>query len=1130
MILAGPHAEAGLVARFRAEAEAVARLQHPNIVQIHEVGEHTGCPYFSLEFVDGGNLARKCAGRPLAARAAAELLVTLARAMHYCHQRGIIHRDLKPANVLLTADGQPKITDFGLAKQVEGDGAQTRSGAFLGTPSYMAPEQAAGKIKDISPRTDVYALGAMLYELLTGRPPFRGATPMEIACQVMHDEPTPPGRSQPKLPRDLDTICLKALAKAPARRYQSALALAQDLERFLAGEPILGRRETLAGKLWRKARRHPVTVLSLLAVVLVLVSAAGVVHWADAARRKASLEQQAIQQALEVAKNKEAFEKALAAEEWTAAHLDTLDGVVADLERLAPDQADEARQRLRQHLGDAVRDSFSVQKKPVLGPDDVRQIDAVINQLAVRDPDQAQQLRKEFAERCGRLELVIDLKNSLDDLGAVFAGAPFQVGRDGKTLARQVAGTAGSRVRTVVPCIGNVELEAAFSSWKSAAPFGLVLNETAQTSSGYAFLLAATPGIAPSVMAGAPPVGRTLSMEIHRGGVRLRQQPIQVQDGPLVLRATRQKDRLIFQVRSANTQSSLEFQELFPFSGAADGFFGVQCPAGVGLEGLRAWRQALPATPSPVERGDSLYGAGQFEGALDEYRIAANTLRTTELRQEALCKEAICLTALRREKDAVPLFEQVSAEQGPRWPVVAGFQLWPILVRQQRLADADAVFHRVSSHYQAGQAAALLPDSIRKDIREAYRRLLRGYYDNFYYQIRFDPERARNLNRAVQVETYLQGSGGSSPELKALKVIQVLHYHQTDQAERALRAAEELLRDPAGCTYEQIWIVLDIYAWLMQRNRTPQRGLDEVDRWLRAPGGYRPVGLQLLVNRARLHAALNQWDQAERDLDDLLRLSAPDYYPRLDAYVLLGFLRERRSDGPGAQAAWRQGWALARKIKGATVSFEGSMLGALSNEITDADAEVMIAEAMGVLAGDSPIASVIKNDLLPVPFVAAVVRERWRSPRGREHARKAAFRDLSCAELYRGVFILSVAEGFHQGAVQGDLSPDQETLLWELAQNLILSYSERHSFTEAQAFQGILAWSGTTNLLGWSGLAAGLTPSVRGPLAYVMGHRYLRLKRSADAANLFRTALRDSTADSALRRLTQAELDRLKAK
>ena len=290
MILGGAHAGAAALARFRAEAEAVARLQHPNIVQVHEVGERGGRPFFSLEYVEGGSLDKKLAGTPLPPREAAALMEQLARAMHSVHEQGIVHRDLKPANVLLTANGTPKITDFGLAKDLGGESGQTASGAIMGTPSYMAPEQAAGEVKHIGPLSDVYALGAILYEMLTGRPPFRGATVMETLLQVRDDEPVPPSRLA-KVPADLETICLKALHKKAAQRYSSAEAMAEDLRRLRTGEPITARP---AGRLERSvkwAKRRPAVAallaMSIAAVLILTVLGAWFTWKLDLARRDA---------------------------------------------------------------------------------------------------------------------------------------------------------------------------------------------------------------------------------------------------------------------------------------------------------------------------------------------------------------------------------------------------------------------------------------------------------------------------------------------------------------------------------------------------------------------------------------------------------------------------------------------------------------------------------------------------------------------------------------------------------------------------------------------------------------------------------------------------------------------------
>jgi WD40 repeat protein/serine/threonine protein kinase/tetratricopeptide (TPR) repeat protein len=341
MILSGAHAGSQELERFRVEAEAAARLQHPNIVQIYEVGEQGGLPFCSLEYVDGGSLASRLGGTPLPAHEAAALTEVLARAVHHAHQRGIVHRDLKPANVLLRkksetiskskiqnpkpahqdvldlghsdlgiisdfgfriSDFEAKITDFGLAKRLDEDSGQTRSGAVLGTPSYMAPEQAEGRTREIGPPADVYALGAILYETLTGRPPFRGATALDTLEQVRSQEPVPPRLWQPKVPRDLETICLKCLHKEPRKRYASALALADDLRRFLAGEPILAKAVGPLERGVKWVRRRPaIAALSATIVLVTLLGFAGVLGQWQRAEEKRLQAEAAEQQATEKA-------------------------------------------------------------------------------------------------------------------------------------------------------------------------------------------------------------------------------------------------------------------------------------------------------------------------------------------------------------------------------------------------------------------------------------------------------------------------------------------------------------------------------------------------------------------------------------------------------------------------------------------------------------------------------------------------------------------------------------------------------------------------------------------------------------------------------------------------------------
>ncbi len=324
MILSGGYASTEQIVRFKREAEAAARLTHPNIVQVYDVGEHRGVPFFSLEYVEGDSMGAMLQKAALSDDRAAELLVQIARAVQFSHDRGILHRDLKPQNILITSAGIPKVADFGLAKRLEDDCIeQTHTGDVIGTPGYMAPEQARGE-KSIGPRCDVYSLGAILYCVLTGRAPFVGPTPFETIRQVLAEEPLAPSRLQPKMNRDLETICLKALEKEPTKRYQSAAELADELQRVIDGQPILARPITNRERAWKWCKRNPkvASLTAVAAALLILLFAGGYIAAGVINTKKIA----------ETTARQEADSNAQAAIE--------AEGIARENEALAEDQAD----------------------------------------------------------------------------------------------------------------------------------------------------------------------------------------------------------------------------------------------------------------------------------------------------------------------------------------------------------------------------------------------------------------------------------------------------------------------------------------------------------------------------------------------------------------------------------------------------------------------------------------------------------------------------------------------------------------------------------------------------------------------------------------------------------------------
>ena len=814
MILAGGQAGQEHLARFRTEAQAVAQLQHPNIVQIYEVGAHEGQPFVCLEYVEGGSLARKLNRQPQPAQECARVIEMLARAMHYTHQRGIVHRDLKPANILLQiADRRsqieepsehpdshqsaianlqsaiPKITDFGLAK-LQADAGQTVSGAVLGTPAYMAPEQAAGKTHDIGPLSDVYALGVILHEMLTGRPPFQGATHAETLLKVIHEEPIAPSKVQPGVPRDLETICLQALAKEPGRRYASALALAQDLERFGAGEPILARRDGPVRLLWGKLRRRPATYASLLILALAMF-AGSFFAWSYSTVRQVRVITRAISEGLQE-------------HDWSIEHLEKMEALVAELEPLAGEEAASARGNVHQRYADVLIESA----RHDAGPDGMARIDkARMEVLAPRDKAQAERVRQET-----KAQAIASLKKNLDArlpnaaLSAAYLEeteqlikamqplAPdlafsartelyrrfdelFQQDlRPDKTLTREdvvrledaagllqashqelasklrdaltrrmgqmqkihsleapfanVGAVIKSRPVTKTPthllshfaaadterllvlsdaCQGQVQMEATFAhpSWGTARQLGLALNASVDERRSYSFVLT-VPTVdskieaelklagktSPATLGEARNAAGTVLMRIRRNGIVLRQDSLrarQLSAKPLTLRATREGTLLTLEVlQEGAVIGSANFQDLFATGSSESGFFALLWPGEVGLQALHLRRQTLPPDPGPLEKADHLRAEGDLTKALALFQEQADNGPNLEVRQEARCKQALCLLELKNVSEATQLLAPLVKEKG-RWPLLATCQLWLIYLRDNKRVEADEI-------------------------------------------------------------------------------------------------------------------------------------------------------------------------------------------------------------------------------------------------------------------------------------------------------------------------------------------------------------------------------------------------------------------------------------------------------
>jgi tetratricopeptide (TPR) repeat protein len=1107
--------------------------------------------------------------------------------MHYAHQKGLVHRDLKPGNVLLHIPDQPamhadsraavqalqsaipKITDFGLAKHLDSHSDLTRTGAVLGTPSYMAPEQAAGQSQAIGPATDVYALGAILYDALTGRPPFRGSTVLETLEQVRYVEPVPPRRLQPDVPRDLETICLTALAKEPSRRYPSALALAQDLELFCAGEPIRTRREGPLAKLYRKARRRPLLCVS---VVLLLVAGAIAGYVGPRAYRDR-----------QVAVTVEEIEDRLQTPELTEEYLGQVEARIGDLEEHLPDRAAAARRRLYQRFADQIREKF----RDRLSADEAAPLQQAVGWLASRDAELAAALGKEVSQRLTEWQTVLAVVAPFvnGDRAFLAGDKKVQIGPDNLSLRRTPGSNTDFYVSTQETYAGNLKVTAVLApSWESAVQVGVAFDPGKGHS--YTFLLTMPESFARlgepfplqpirATFADARKLGKPVTLAIlrsesaaprHAWLVREAISAAELfangaQDGTLRLSVRCEGERLLFQVN----QHVVEFRDVFPIPATQPVRVTLYWPPAVALKSLHAERRSSPAIASDLESGDELYQRGDYEGARTAYEKARRQSKDDPVRQEARYKEGVCLVVQGRLDQAQAVFEELSSQpggaadllKGPCWPVLADCQSL-LLYRRQNNPDgraaASAVLDRLIATRRgrrAGEFSAVVPFEDWESVIDAHP--LQGGQA----LLRKPADLLADCERSNKAATLFEP--GENARLYLRLELAKLFYMAGSQDD-ALRTSYETVRDYQRFleddAYAGSW-AYETLCWLLrrtgERNQGALQAAKELDAWfLTANGDVRrdaagPVYFPL-VERARIHAALEKWDEAERDLDRFFALQAAQarrsYHFHAAACLLQGFLRERKGDKEGALAAWRRGqvqsWAkqnpgdpaaqpLALPVN--ITLIHHTIMASLTGELSDQDAADVVTRLLtaGSANAGGPFATLIRM----VKFPPATIRAMWQTERGRTWARKIAYHDLSYAEYLYTPPRLMVAEYLHHSALPGPLSPAHDELIWKLTVDSHVAY-QNGTLTTLNLLAVSTAWKGGADPLGFGKKALDAAafkeqPHLRGPLAYLLGHRVLPGRR-AEAVRYLTMASETLAADAPWRSLAEAELNRLNAK
>tara|TARA_R110002073_G_scaffold8027_23_gene44944 strand:+ start:4401 stop:10460 length:6060 start_codon:yes stop_codon:yes gene_type:complete len=1121
MILSGELAGEEQVKRFYAEAESAASLDHPGIVPVFEVGEHNGQHFFSMGLVEGKSLAKTVQIKTFSPRETVQMLAQIVDAVQYAHDRGVIHRDLKPANVLIDVTGLPRVTDFGLAKRVSGDSGMTASGQIMGTPSYMPPEQAGGRIEQIGVTADVYSLGAILYEMLVGRPPFRGTTPLETLRQVLESDPVPPSRLNPSVDRDLETICMKCLAKDRKERYPTAAALKAELDRYLDGRPIEARRLSATARTYRWCRRRPLQTGLIAASILLVATLIAFVVMSRRADR-----------ALQVSKLKSALTTQLSTTDASPQSIAGLETLIETLRIVDPAEADSANLKLTQGVATAIE--RNLRQSSIAGND--KPFREAIDWVRTRDTTMAKDLDASLLARLTDWRDATWLAMPVDQNKAEAAFERQTIRIVGDAIGRTETGK--DRVLLTGECPSIAEIEVTFAGdWRNATRVGLLLN--ADEERGYEFAISTLDK--KSEAASASRKLRELQpddvvyLEVRKSGSVLQQRVISADKLPthsISLRARRTRDQLSFQVE---LQEPLIIRDVFSSSSKSNEKFGLIWPTTASIVSLRTRMRDLPIEPRPIEQADGFLDNNKFAEAFEIYQQIARQSASPDDQAEANYKAAVCLLKMKRIAEASNLFDLIRKSRADPWGLLASCQRWLLHLQKKEFEKADLISDQLSAGYTFEQLAAAIPSEQRSMILDAF------------FSQPWDarsPSGLARIVRAMAIDRFMSIDGRGSLDHQEYCIKAIERAGHLDHAERLWTT---LMSDfpTTNTAYYRL-------SMLARSNGDYDASLHYIETAFETfkKAGRTSPAFELLLEQIRTTSAKKQHKQSLKYLDEFRvqlerdELSQDEsidakrrYWALLSHESLLrGFALDDLGRSDEAIAVWLQGYTDTREAIGRSDASEDWLtlnvliLGSLSGELNRDD----IPGLLVILSGSSMPQQLAKIGISQIgeDAVYRTLLGMWQRPHAKQMARDGyALHLLSYKDRLALPIRLAGQEFFQQSAFSDELAEGQKQMV-DKAVDTLISIIEAKKMGMVDLIGFAMAWkqpgdSGAP----FESLVNRLPAGAKALASYLIAHRLSKLdKRENDIERWLERASEGGRDDRQIGAQVDSEREQLRSR